>query len=202
MLAYLQYFEIECHCMKQGTVRIIAGEWRGRRLKVPDIQDLRPTPDRVRETLFNWLAPFIAGAHCLDLFAGSGVLGFEALSRGAASVMLVDDSAAVIKLLQEQLTLFGAVKGEACRASIPKQLPPVKQPFDIVFLDPPYQSELLLPCCHYLEDHAYLAQGAYIYLEAKDMIKAEDLPSGWQIIKSRQAGQVAYHLVKREKHTQ
>ena len=86
MLAYLQYFEIECRSMKQGSVRIIAGAWRGRRLKVPDIKDLRPTPDRVRETLFNWLAPVIAGAHCLDMFAGSGVLGFEALSRGAASV--------------------------------------------------------------------------------------------------------------------
>jgi 16S rRNA (guanine966-N2)-methyltransferase len=184
--------------MKQGTVRIIAGEWRGRRLKVPDIQDLRPTPDRVRETLFNWLAPVIAGARCLDLFAGSGVLGFEALSRGASSVVMVDESAVVIKLLQEQLVLFGAVKGAAYRATLPGQLQPVQQPFDIVFLDPPYQSGLLLPCCRYLEEHAFLAKGATLYLEAQEIIKDNDLPAGWHIIKSRQAGQVAYHLVKRD----
>src|SRR3990167_7917208 len=108
--------------MKPGTVRIIAGEWRGRRLKVPDIKDLRPTPDRVRETLFNWLAPYIAGARCLDLFAGSGVLGFESLSRGASTVTMVDESPDVVSLIKEQLELFRAANAEVYRANIPGQL--------------------------------------------------------------------------------
>jgi 16S rRNA (guanine966-N2)-methyltransferase len=184
--------------MKQGTVRIIAGQWRGRRLAVPDIKDLRPTPDRVRETLFNWLSPYIAGARCLDLFAGSGVLGFEALSRGALSAVLVDEAPAVIELLQEQLDLFKADNGTVYRAKIPEQLKEPAQPFDVVFLDPPYRSGLLLPVCRYLEDRAFLAEGALIYLEASESVQQSDLPAGWQIIKSNQAGQVAYHLVKRE----
>lgn len=185
--------------MKPGTVRIIAGEWRGRRLKVPDIKDLRPTPDRVRETLFNWVQSYIAGARCLDLFAGSGVLGFEALSRGAARVVMVDESPVVCELLKEQLAAFNASGGEVYRAKVPAQLKPVSEPFDMVFLDPPYQSGLLLPVCTYLEEHEFLAPSAYIYLEASEAIKDNDLPSGWRIIKSSKAGQVAYHLVKREK---
>lgn len=184
--------------MKPGTVRIIAGEWRGRRLKVPDIKDLRPTPDRVRETLFNWLAPYIAGARCLDLFAGSGVLGFEALSRGAAMVTMVDESPEVISLLKEQLELFRAANAEVYRAKVPGQLKTVSASFDIVFLDPPYQSGLLLPTCRYLEENGFLAASAFIYLEASEVINDNDLPSGWKIIKSSKAGQVVYHLVKRE----
>ena len=184
--------------MKQGSVRIIAGEWRGRRLKVPEIKDLRPTPDRVRETLFNWLAPYIQGARCLDLFAGSGVLGFEALSRGAACAVMVDSAPAVIGLLQEQLTQFKSDKGEAYCAVIPQQLKHDGSVFDIVFLDPPYQSGLLLPTCRYLETQGLLAKDALIYLEASEVMTEKDLPDGWHIIKTKQAGQVAYHLVKRE----
>jgi 16S rRNA (guanine966-N2)-methyltransferase len=184
--------------MKPGTVRIIAGEWRSRRLKVPDGKDLRPTPDRVRETLFNWLSDKIAGAHCLDLFAGSGVLGFEALSRGAASCVFVDEAPDVIKLLKEELQHFKAENAEVYRASIPAQLKPAPQPFDVVFLDPPYQSGLLLPTCHYLDERGFLADGAYLYLEAGAVIKDNELPSGFHILKCKQAGQVAYHLVQRE----
>lgn len=184
--------------MKPGTVRIIAGQWRSRRLKVPDIKDLRPTPDRVRETLFNWLSQVIAGARCLDLFTGSGVLGFEALSRGASKVVMVDESAEVVELLREQLQLFEAPNGEVMRAKIPGQLKLAAEPFDIVFVDPPYQSGLLLPVCNYLEEQKFLADGAYIYLEAAETIKDNDLPQGWRIIKSSKAGQVAFHLVKRE----
>src|SRR5580700_9172000 len=93
--------------MQPGVVRIIGGEWRGRRLQVPDVKDLRPTPDRVRETLFNWIAPILPGAYCLDPFAGTGVLGFEALSRGAHYVEMVDQSNAVINLLQSELAMLG-----------------------------------------------------------------------------------------------
>jgi len=183
----------------QGFVRIIAGQWRGRRLKVKDIKDLRPTPDRVRETVFNWLAPVIQGARCLDLFAGSGCLGFEALSRGALYVEMVDQSAEVITLLQQELAQFHAENACIYRAILPHQLHPVVQPFDIVFLDPPYQANLLLPCCHFLEENDYLADSAYIYLEASEIIKDNDLPRHWRLIKSKKAGQVYYHLAFREK---
>ena len=184
--------------MQQGWVRIIAGSWRGRRLKVPDIKDLRPTPDRVRETLFNWLSPVIAGARCLDLFAGSGVLGFEALSRGASYVEMVDQSAEVVNLLQNELAQFGADNANIYRATVPDQLRQADKKFDIVFLDPPYDAKLLLPCCHYLEKNEYLSQSAYIYLEAREDIKDNDLPENWRLLKSKKAGQVHYYLVIRE----
>lgn len=184
--------------MKQGLVRIIAGKWRGRKLKVPDVKDLRPTPDRVRETLFNWLAPILPGARCLDLFTGSGVLGFEALSRGASYVEMIDQAPAVVRLLQEQLVEFKGDNAKISCARIPNQLPSVKQPFDIVFLDPPYSEGLLLSTCHYLEEHGFLADSAHIYLEARDVIKDNDLPTNWRIVKSSKAGQVAYHLALRE----
>lgn len=184
--------------MQRGTVRIIGGKWRGRKLPIPEVKDLRPTPDRVRETLFNWLTPYIPGARCLDLFAGSGVLGFEALSRGASYVELVDQSTAVIAGLEQiQQTL----KTDACRiyrANVPKQLHVPEKPFDIVFLDPPYAAKLLLPCCQYLESQLFLSTIAYLYLEADCVIEDNDLPSTWHIIKHGRAGNVFYHLAKRE----
>lgn len=185
--------------MKPGSVRIIAGKWRGRRLKVPDVKDLRPTPDRVRETLFNWLAPYLPGARCLDLFAGSGVLGFEALSRGAQFVEMVDYSEQVINTLQEESRMLGADNAHIYRAKVPQQLHKPQQPFDIVFLDPPYKDNILIPTSFYLEENGFLAESALIYLEAQDVIKDNDLPSNWRIIKSQHAGQVAYHLAQREK---
>lgn len=185
--------------MQQGLVRIIAGRWRGRRLLIPDVKGLRPTPDRVRETLFNWLAPFMEGARCLDLFTGSGVLGFEALSRGAAYVEMVDQSAEVVKLLQDELALFGAENAMVYRAEVPKAWHPAVYPFDIVFLDPPYQENLLLPTCRYLEENGFLADAAYIYLEAHQVIKDNELPANWRLLKSQRAGHVFYHLARRER---
>jgi 16S rRNA (guanine966-N2)-methyltransferase len=184
--------------MQQGFVRIIAGKWRGRRLQVPDLPGLRPTPDRVRETLFNWLSPVIAGARCLDLFAGSGALGFEALSRGAEAVEMVDQSHQVVTMLQNQLVQFKSDHGVAYQAVVPTGLRAVQTPFNIVFLDPPYHSELLLPCCDYLEREGYLAASAYIYLEADRLIKDNELPATWRLLKAQQAGQVFYHLAHRE----
>jgi 16S rRNA (guanine966-N2)-methyltransferase len=183
--------------MPQGEVRIIGGQWRGRKLKVPDLPGLRPTPNRVRETLFNWLMPFIQGAHCLDLFAGSGVLGFEALSRGAIHVVMVDQSRKVQQLLQEELTLFKAENAEIYCANVPSGLKKPARLFDIVFLDPPYQENLLLPTCFFLEENHFLASEAYIYLESATNLQQNDLPAGWEIIKSKKAGHVAYHLVRR-----
>lgn len=183
--------------MKPGFVRIIGGMWRGRKLKIPEVENLRPTPDRVRETLFNWLSPILAGANCLDAFAGSGVLGFEAISRGAKQVVLTDASPDAIKLMQEAAHIFKTTQAEIYCAHIPEQLKFPSQPFDVVFLDPPYQQSLLLPTCHYLEDKGFLAEQAYIYLEASEPIDETALPLTWQIIKSKKAGQVAYHLALR-----
>lgn len=184
--------------MAEGQVRIIGGAWRGRKLKVPDMAGLRPTPDRVRETLFNWLAPTIAGTYCLDAFAGSGALGFEALSRGATHVVMVDESLPIVRLLQEQAQIFKTTEAEIYRASVPQQLKKPLKPFDIVFIDPPYQHNLLLPCCFYLEENQFLAEKAYIYLEARETLHESQLPANWKISKSKRAGQVGYHLVLRE----
>src|SRR3990167_10966830 len=148
--------------MKRGFVRIIGGKWRSRRLKIPSIQGLRPTPDRVRETLFNWLAPTITGAYCLDLFAGTGALGIEALSRGAAYVVFVDQSAEVVALLKEELKTLQVENAFIYQATVPTQLQAVDHSFDIVFLDPPYSENLLLPSCYYLEENGFLAQPAQI----------------------------------------
>ncbi len=179
-------------------IRIIAGKWRGRKLKVHDMKDLRPTPDRVRETLFNWLAPVIVDARCLDPFAGSGALGFEALSRGAAQVVMIDQSVQLVKLLKEELAQFGADNAEIYCASVPAGLKKTTEPFDIVFLDPPYDSDLLLTTCRYLHEHHFLAKNAYIYLEARQDIKDNQLPSGWRLLKSQRAGQVYYHLAQKQ----
>lgn len=184
--------------MSQGLVRIIAGEWRGRKLKVPEVPGLRPTPDRVRETVFNWLAQKVAGARCLDLFAGSGAFGFECLSRGASYVEMVDQSPIVVKLLQEELALFKSEKAAIYQAVVPTGLKQATKPFDLVFLDPPYQANLLIPTCEYLEANKYLSSSATIYLEANEEIKDNQLPSHWRIVKALRAGQVYYHLANRE----
>ncbi|OGT38512.1 MAG: 16S rRNA (guanine(966)-N(2))-methyltransferase RsmD [Gammaproteobacteria bacterium RIFCSPHIGHO2_12_FULL_37_14] len=184
--------------MKPGFVRIIGGKWRRRRLQVPLIAGLRPTPDRVRETVFNWLTPTIGGAYCLDLFAGSGALGIEALSRGAAFVVFVDRSPQVVTLLKEELIALEAPNADVYQANIPLNLRKTDRPFDIVFLDPPYADNLLLPSCFYLEEHGFLAPSAQIYLEAECAIKDNELPNHWRIVKCQKAGQVIYHLVNRE----
>lgn len=183
--------------MARGQVRIIGGIWRGRKITVPDVAGLRPTPDRVRETVFNWLQFPIQGAYCLDLFAGSGALGFEALSRGAAHVVMVDQSPQVVNLLRQEAVILGANNAEVYQGQVPQQLKLPARPFDIVFLDPPFHENLLLPTCFYLEEKSFLADNAYIYLESKDVLNADVLPSSWQIVKSKSAGQVAYHLVVR-----
>jgi len=183
--------------MARGQVRIIGGQWRGRKLTIPEKAEVRPTPDRVRETLFNWLAPVIHGAKCLDLFAGSGALGFEALSRGASQVVMVDQAQEVISCLKENLLVLKVMNAEIYRAKIPREWPPLATVFDIVFLDPPYRENLLLPACFALEEKSLLADPAYIYLESGQDLEDQALPPGWEIIKRKKAGQVGYFLVKR-----
>lgn len=184
---------------KENQIRVIAGKWRGRRLSFPNIQDLRPTPDRVRETLFNWLTHYIVGARCLDLFAGSGALSFEALSRGAAYVCAVEQNPMVGAALREAREAFGVDQSMlelvvADGLSWLMRTPPI--PFDIVFLDPPYTLKLLLPCIRLLQEKGWLKSQSLIYCEHDQPLDAELFPaSDWDVLKTKQAGRVFYALV-------
>lgn len=183
---------------KPGQLRIIGGHWRSRKLAFPAIEGLRPTPDRVRETLFNWLRDVVPGSRCLDLFAGSGALAFEALSRGAAEVVMVDQDVRIVDQLRKNIGLLHAQGALAVQADALTYLQGPPQPFDVVFIDPPYRLFDLLPtCCEQLENRGWLAPKAFIYLEAEAARGTPSLPDNWQIIRSKQAGQVGYHLAMR-----
>ncbi|MDJ0862251.1 MAG: 16S rRNA (guanine(966)-N(2))-methyltransferase RsmD [Gammaproteobacteria bacterium] len=176
----------------QGSIRIIGGRWRGRRLVVPDVPGLRPTPDRVRETLFNWLAPAVHDARCLDICAGSGALGFEAASRGASSVTLVEHLPLVVSALREQAIRLDANMLEIVAADAITWLQGPPRTFDIVFLDPPFGQGLLPRYLELLSQRKWLAPRAHVYLETE--LDQPLLPEGWQLTRSRRAGQVRYHL--------
>jgi 16S rRNA (guanine966-N2)-methyltransferase len=180
----------------QQTLRIIAGQWRSRKIHFPDLPQLRPTPDRVRETLFNWLMPVIDGARCLDLFAGSGALGLEALSRGAAEVVFVDRDKQVITYLRDTLRLLKAEHGQLVQADALSYLAGAASGFDIVFLDPPYQAEVLAPCCQALVAGPWLNPHAYIYIETASHTPLPELPANWQVSREKSAGQVSYRLAQ------
>lgn len=179
------------------TLRIIAGQWRGRKIRFPEIQQIRPTPDRVRETLFNWLMPVIEGARCLDLFAGSGALGLEALSRGASEVVFCDRNKKIGDYLKDTLQQLAADNAQVITQDARQYLNGASSPFDIVFLDPPYDSGELLDCCNLLEQRQLLKQDANIYLEHRGDLVAAGLPANWSITREKQAGQVCYQLAKR-----
>lgn len=175
-------------------LRIIGGSWRGRKLRFPGTADIRPTPDRVRETLFNWLGARVAGARCLDLFAGSGALGLEALSRGAALAVFIEQDAAAARELRLRLAEWGAVGGEVERADALRYLEGKARPFDLVFLDPPFASRLLGTAAARLEQGGWLASGARIYVECGAREGLPPLPARWVALKAKQAGEVGYHL--------
>ena len=181
----------------RNSVRIIGGGWRGRRVNFPDIPGLRPTPDRVRETLFNWLQHAIAGARCLDLFAGSGALGLEALSRGANEVVFVEQAVAAARALQEQLVRFGgAPKGRVVEMGAARFLRAAATPFDIVFLDPPYGRDALAEYVPMLDAGNWLKVGGLVYLENEKSAGQPKLPAHWELLKSKAAGEVGYHLAR------
>jgi len=169
---------------------------RSRKVRFSDVAGLRPSPDRIRETLFNWLQPALGGARCLDLFAGSGVLGFEALSRGAASVLLVENNAQIVSCLREQIAVLELEQrcqlrqadGLQCLQGKPEQA------FDIIFLDPPYRQGLLARCCDLLVAGGWVHSTSRIYLEAERELGAPQLPQGWTLLRSGQAGQTGYFL--------
>jgi 16S rRNA (guanine966-N2)-methyltransferase len=181
----------------QGRIRIIAGEWRGRRIEIPDGTAVRPTPDRVRETVFNWLREAVVGARCLDLFAGTGVLGFEALSRGAAEACFVEQDAALVAALRATAEAFGAKPTIVRRDALAYLREPPNARFDVVFLDPPYSQPLdaflaLLP--------PWLAPRALVYVERPRSAGLPAVASAeWQ--KRSHAGAVEYGLLQFEEAT-
>ncbi|RMD71114.1 MAG: 16S rRNA (guanine(966)-N(2))-methyltransferase RsmD [Gammaproteobacteria bacterium] len=184
----------------EGRLRIIAGRFRGRRLAFPPLPGLRPTPDRVRETLFSWLAPHLPGARCLDLFAGSGALGFEALSRGAKEVIFVERHPKAAARLRENIALLGVEDRARVYAmdalDFLRRLPP--EPFDIAFLDPPYgERGLLERAARLLEERGWLAPGALIYVEASSHAPSPALPEAWEAFRHRRAGEVDFSLWRR-----
>lgn len=178
-----------------ASVRIVGGEWRGRRIAVP-ATDVRPTPDRVRETVFNWLMPWIDGARCLDLFAGTGAFGFEALSRGAASVVLVERDPTAAHNLQATKNALNAECARVVPASAQLFLQAPAQPFDIVFLDPPFASGELAMALARL-NHGWIAPGGLIYIESPAAAGLPALPLDWKWLRNKAAGHVGYNLARR-----
>lgn len=176
-------------------LRIIAGKWRGRKLSFKPVDGLRPTLDRIRETVFNWLQPDIAGSQCLDLFAGSGAMGFEASSRGAASVDLVELNREVCAQLRvhkadladESLNIVN----QDARQFLSQ---PPKRPYDIVFVDPPFSQQLWSEVAGLLDRHGWLSSHALIYLEFARHQAMPELPAAWHLLKDKQAGDVRYCL--------
>ncbi len=179
-----------------GSIRIIAGKYRGRKLPVLMAEGLRPTTDRVKETLFNWLMPYIHGANCLDCFAGAGSLGFEALSRGAAKVNLIELNKNAAKQLLANKQLLKSTDVEVCNANVLdflKTQASIK--FDLVFIDPPFRQNLVSQTCELLEKD-WLTEQALIYVEM-EAEGSQQLPNNWQLLKEKIAGQVAYRLFQR-----
>ncbi|MGO4998754.1 16S rRNA (guanine(966)-N(2))-methyltransferase RsmD [Oceanisphaera sp. W20_SRM_FM3] len=180
-----------------GQIRVIGGQWRGRKLPVLNSEGLRPTSDRTKETLFNWLMFDIREALCLDLFAGSGSLGFEALSRGAAEVVLIEKDAQVAKQLTQNLASLPAAPGRVIHQDALAFLQNPGRAFEVVFLDPPFHQQLLSQACQLLETNGWLSEHAKIYIEHEQTADLS-LPTNWQLLKNKQAGQVSYQLYQRE----
>lgn len=185
---------------KANKIRIIGGRHGSRRLNFMPVSGLRPTPDRVRETLFNWLQNDIVEARCLDLFAGSGALGLEALSRGASDVVFVEKARVAAQCLSENLVLLreqdssDVIQYDALRYLAAFEAPP----FDVVFLDPPFANKILPKVCELLEQQDCLSANAWIYMEQDAADKWAALPTNWQLYRESNAGQTVQRLIKRE----
>jgi 16S rRNA (guanine966-N2)-methyltransferase len=179
---------------RTNQVRIIAGQWRGRKLDFPDVEGLRPTADRVRETLFNWLAPTVEGSVCLDLFAGSGALGFEAASRGAARVVMVDSDRKVVAGLERMQQKLSAGTLQIICDDASHYLAKADQKFDIVFLDPPFSDPRCLEAAlAAIVAGRFLKPGGFLYLETPGSPPA--LPETFALYRDKRAGQVNYRLL-------
>ncbi len=182
---------------KPGRLRIVAGKWRSRLLPVADVDGLRPTSARIRETLFNWLGPEVRASHCLDLFAGSGALGFEALSRGAESATLLEKSSVVAEALRSSAELLEALDIRIeCTDTLSWLESRGCQKYDIVFIDPPFAQDCVEECCRLLHSNGWLTDHAAIYIEQDKRKPIPMLPRGWQIVRDGKAGNVRYMLAR------
>lgn len=183
-----------------GQVRIIAGQCRGRRISFPAVVGLRPTGDRLRETLFNWLTAELRGARCLDLFAGSGALGLEAASRGASEVILLELNPAATSSLSDNIDVLGLKSARVFNANALnwlQQNASDSKPFDIIFLDPPFDSTLLADAITALtQQSALLAEDAMIYIEAPARQTLDSMPDSWQLHRHKTAGDVTCYLYR------
>lgn len=179
-----------------SSLRIIGGQWRSRRLTFTAVEGLRPTTDRVRETLFNWVSPIMPGARCLDLFAGSGALGLEALSREASSVTFIDLSPVATRSLQQNLQLLGATNANILTTNTVNWLKnnTPDEPYHIIFLDPPFRCGLVNQCIEQLNNTNYVATGTHIYLEIEKEAGRPPVPPHWRLHREKEAGQVRYML--------
>lgn len=182
-----------------GQIRIIGGQWRGRKLPVPDSAGLRPTTDRVRETLFNWLAADIQQAKCLDCYAGSGALGLEALSRHAASATLLELERPVAQQLEKNLATLGAKSGSVVNTNTLQFLAQKGDEHQLVFIDPPFRQGLLEKTTQLLESNGWLSDGALVYVESEVEHGIPPVPVNWQLHREKIAGQVAYRLYIRHR---
>ena len=181
---------------RPGRLRIVAGKWRSRLLPVADSEGLRPTSERIRETLFNWLSNDVAGSHCLDLFAGTGALAFEALSRGAASATLVEQSPAVARGLEASVSLLEADNATVvCRNALDFLGGKPVQQYDLVFVDPPFAANLVAQSLQLLHSNGWLSEHALIYVEQDKQQAMPELPADWELAREKSAGNVCYRLV-------
>lgn len=182
--------------MLRNQVRIIGGKWKARKIAFPDMAALRPSPDRVRETLFNWIHSMVFDSIGLDLFAGSGVLGFEALSRGAKRVIFVDQSSRVISTLQETQRQLGAENMEIHCAHAVDFLQTITIPFNFIFLDPPYYQGLLKPCLDQIHSRSLLAPKGFLYIEQERHECITMSYPNWNVVKEKRAGKVLFQLIQ------
>lgn len=184
---------------RANSVRIISGHLRRRKISFPASDAIRPTGDRVRETLFNWLQNEVTDSNCLDLFAGSGILGLEALSRGAKEVVFIEKDRNTVEALQGNLELLNQSQGQVFKADALDWIVAanVSSPFDIVFLDPPFTGELLANSCIALEQSKLLARNCYLYLESATAISEIEIPQNWIRVKDKKAGNVFFYLYRR-----
>ena len=179
-----------------GRLRIVAGKWRSRLVNISSVPGLRPTSERIRETLFNWLASQVHGKRCLDLFAGTGALGLEALSRGAASVTFVEKSRDAARMLRHVCEELGADDAQVrCDDAFQYLRSGSDERFDLVFLDPPFADDSLADLCRLLTEHGWLSARAQVYLEQEKSKAPPDLPEGWVITREKTAGNVRYSLI-------
>ena len=180
----------------KGSIRIIAGLHRGRKLPVLMAEGLRPTTDRVKETVFNWLMPFIQDSNCLDCFAGSGGLGFEALSRGASHVSLIELNKAAARQLKENQQLLKTDNISIINSDAISFIKSNTQKFDVVFLDPPFRKGFIEQTTQLLNENS-LADNALIYIEMESEHNDQQLPLNWKLLKEKIAGQVIYRLYQK-----